>query len=371
MKVFLLFSFLFINAYLAPGQIPVNNAIDPADSELNNAVRFLSNYIGSFYVGQGSLPDFTQYWPAEDCERYSHPDPLMNAVNAEISTYLLGRPTILSAKPENGLVHIKTIFSKADSGGTITVFSITNHYMQQTPAGLRFISPMKIAADNWQNTTVGSITYHYPTYHKFDKKKAKELLARIDALEEEWGLIPIFIQYYFADTKEEIEHLRGFDYTIAMANRDKPSGMSDGADNIIYCGGWGENYFHEAVHLYLNRLFPRSPLIEGLAVFYGGSLGHQLSWHVQRVNEYLLQHKEIDLNNPGDFYYLDNFTNPGSTIQGLLCAIAYEREGVAGLRRIMRYTSLDALLLNEYQVERGGWDAFLRKQVGAYAAKMR
>ena len=156
-----------------------------------------------------------------------------------------------------------------------------------------------------------------------------------------------------------------------MANRDKPSGMSDGADNIIYCGGWGENYFHEAVHLYLNRLFPRSPLIEGLAVFYGGSLGHQLSWHVQRVNEYLLQHKEIDLNNPGDFYYLDNFTNPGSTIQGLLCAIAYEREGVAGLRRIMRYTSLDALLLNEYQVERGGWDAFLRKQVGAYAAKMR
>ena len=268
------------------------------------------------------------------------------------------------------MIHIKTLFSRTDTNGNVLVFSITNHYIKQDADGnMHFVNPMQIAASGWQSTTVGSITYHYPSYHRFDKKKAKELIGKINDLEKEWNLRPIFIQYYFADTKEEIEHFRGFDYTIAMGNRDKPSGMSDGVDNIIYCGGWGENYFHEVVHIYLNRLFPQSPLNEGLAVFYGGSLGHLLGWHIKRVNEYLQQRKSIDLNNPGDFYYLDNFTNPGSTIQGLLCMMAYDKGGIEGLKRSMRYTSLDDLLLKEYGVEKGGWNAFLRKQISDYAQK--
>src|SRR6202000_1377608 len=102
-------------------------------------------------------------------------------------------------------------------------------------------------------------------------------------------------------------------------NRPKPSGMSDGVDNIIYCGGWGERYFHEVVHIYLNRLHPASPLNEGLAVMYGGSVGHELSWHIKRLNEYLQAHKEISLEHPEDFYYLDNYTNPYYTIRGMLC----------------------------------------------------
>ena len=360
---------LFV-ANICNAQIRVNNTIDPSDKELNQAVQFLSSYIEEFSANPGAYPDFTKYWPAEDCERYKHPDQLMNAINSEIPTYLLGRPTILSVKPELGLFHIKTLFGHVDSVGNILVLSITNHYVQRNVDGsMHFVNPMKVNESNWRNTTIGNITYHYPATHDFDKKKAKELIARIRALEEEWQLIPIFIQYYFADTKEEIEHYRGFDFTIAMGNRDKPSGISDGIDNIIYCGGLGENYFHEVVHIYLNRLFPKSPLNEGLAVFYGGSLGHELSWHVQRLNQYLQQHKEIDLNDLNDFYYLDNFTNPCSTIQGLLCMIAHDNGGLQNLKRTMRYTSLNELLLKEYGVEKGGWNAFLRKKIAEYAAK--
>ena len=185
-------------------------------------------------------------------------------------------------------------------------------------------------------------------------------------MQADWGLAPINIRYYFADTKEELEHLRGFDFTVAMGNRDKPSGMSDDVDNIVYCGGWGENYFHEVVHVYLNRHYPQSPLREGLAVFYGGSLGHDLKWHLKRLDAFLEQNKGIDLNMLDSFYDMDNYTNPYSTICGMLCMNAYIKSGIAGVKRIMTYTSMDEIFEKEYGVGRGGWNVFLRKMISDY-----
>jgi len=357
------FAFIFLIFAFHPcrAQIPVNNPIDPADTELVNAVDFLSSYFHEF--DNGRSPDYTKYWDAQDCKDYKHPDQLLYGINTEWPTYRIGRPTILYAKPENGYVHIKTLFGRGDSTGKVSVMSITNHYIRHDDHNnLYFINPVRLAAKNWNTTVVGTITYHYPSYHHFDKSKAKVLTDKIATLQHDWGLEPINIRYYFADTKEELEHLRGFDFTVAMGNRDKPSGMSDDTDNIVYCGGWGENYFHEVVHVYLNRHYTQSPLREGLAVFYGGSLGHELKWHITRLNEYLERHPQLDLERD-NFYYMDNFTNPNSTIMGLLCLDAYNRSGIGGLKRIMAYTSLDDIMLTEYGIRRGDWNAFLRKLI--------
>ena len=242
--------------------------------------------------------------------------------------------------------------------------SITNHYIQNDKNNaLHFVSPIRLAGKYWKTEKVDNITYHYPPYHSFDKKKAKTLTVRIKELEREWNLAPINIRYYFADTKEELEHFRGFDFTVAMGNRDKPSGISDDMDNIIYCGGLGENYFHEVVHIYLNKLYPHSPLKEGLAAFYGGSMGHELIWHIKRLNLYLEQHQEINLDKLDAFYYMDNNTNPYSAITGMLCLDAYNKNGITGLRRIMAYTSLDDIISKEFGIGKGGWNAFLRKMI--------
>jgi hypothetical protein len=346
---------------ICQAQIPVNNPIDPADTELVNAVDFLSKYLHEF--DNGGSPDYSKYWDAEDCKAYKHPDQLLYGINTEWPTYKIGKPAILYAKPENGYVHIKTLFGRGDSTGKVSVMSITNHYIKRDEHNtLHFISPIWLAQNEWKTTVAGSITYHYPSYHHFDKNKAKMLAGNISALQRDWGLQPIPIRYYFADTREELEHLRGFDFTVAMGNRDKPSGMSDDTDNIVYCGGWGENYFHEVVHVYLNRHYTQSPLREGLAVFYGGSLGHELKWHIKRLNEYLHIHTEINLEKD-DFYYMDNYTNPNSTIMGMLCLDAYNKNGVIGLKHIMSYTSLDDIMSNEYGVKRGEWDEFLRKMI--------
>jgi hypothetical protein len=352
----------FFSFYTCPAQIPVNNPIDPADTELVEAVQFISRYFGEFT--KGHLPNFADYWTAEDCGEYKRPDQLVYGINTEVATYRIGQPTILYAKPEHGYVHIKTLFGRGDSTGKVSVMSITNHYIERGGHNeLHFVNPIRLADKDWKTATVGNVTYHYPAYHHFDKVKAQELIGRINALEHEWHVAPIPIRYYMADTKEELEHLRGFDFTVAMGNRSKPSGISDDVDNIVYCGGWGENYFHEVVHVYLNRLFPESPLKEGLAAFYGGSMGHELGWHIKRLNQYLQQHENINLDRLEDFYYMDNFTNPYSTIVGMLCSDAYSRRGIEGLRNIMSYTSLDELFATEYHVRKGEWNVFLRKMI--------
>src|SRR6185437_14019354 len=107
----------------------------------------------------------------------------------------------------------------------------------------------------------------------------------------------------------------------------------------------------------------QSPLREGLAVFYGGSMGNELAWHIKRLNQYLAKHEEVDLDKMDDFYYMDNYTNPRSAIAGLLSMDAYKKNGIAGLKNIMAYTSLDDIFLKEYNVGKGGWNVLLRKMI--------
>lgn len=348
-------------------QLYINAGVDTLEEDVKVALHFYSNYLDEFKDG---LPDFSKYWSEEDCKAYKLPDQMVYALSGDAPTYRVwGKPTVLYIKPHATHLHIKTAFASADTSKNITINCITNHYIRKTKNGMCFIDPIAMNGKDWHTTQVGNITYHYPPYHHFDKRKADSLAAKIRSLEKDWNPQPIHIRYFMADTHEELDKLRGFDFSFSMGNRDKPSGISDDRDNIVYCAGWGENYFHEVVHVYLNRQYPQSPLREGLAAFYGGSMGHDLQWNVTRLNRYLMEHKEInldDLENP-DFWYMDNYTNPQSTIRGLLCAIVYKKDGVQGLKRLMSYTTFDEIFKNEFDVQPGNQSAFIRKMVAEYS----
>jgi hypothetical protein len=68
--------------------------------------------------------------------------------------------------------------------------------------------------------------------------------------------------------------------------------------------------------------------VEGIAVFYGGAMGKSLTWHLGRLKRYLREHPEIDLNKLEEFWYMDNFTNPNSTIKGMLCQMAFKKDKI-------------------------------------------
>ncbi|MEI8279627.1 MAG: hypothetical protein WCG87_07665 [Bacteroidota bacterium] len=360
MKRLVVLFILLFTTHISFSQIHIDPSVDTLETDVKAAIRFYRSYIKAFK--DTSLPNFRKYWPDDDCNAYKFPDQIIYGISSDYPTYRMAKGTIMYVKPGKEYVQIKTHFGFADSAGYTNTIAITNHFLKLDNNGsFKFINPLKFTTKGWHTTTVRNVSFCYPPYHIFSKKKADSLIQRIIALEKAWNLEPIKIRYYFANTKEEMQKIRGFDFTPDMGNRDKPSGISDSKDNIIYCAGWGENYFHEVVHIYLNRHYPNSPLKEGLAVFYGGSMGHSLGWHLQRLNNFLNEHTDIDIIDPAALGYMDNYTNPRSAILGLICQLAYDKDGMAGLKNIMSYDNIEDIMHYEFNISAQKCDGFLRR----------
>ncbi|MCX6148223.1 MAG: hypothetical protein NTW25_13395 [Candidatus Kapabacteria bacterium] len=364
MKFYKIFVIILIltNSLLGKKSFYINNGVDTLDLESKNALIFLENYFNDFK--SDTLPKFQNYWSKIDCNKYKIPDQLVYGISSDYPTYNMSdKITILYIKPTKDFIQIKTHFAWIDTLETISTLCITNHYIRKDNEGnLSFVNPIDINTRNWKKKTLRNIEFHFPNNLKFNIKNANKLILNIKKLEKEWSLSPIQIKYFYTNTNEELQKIRGFDYSLMMGNREKPSGISDDKDNIVYCGGLGENYFHEVVHIYLNKLLPNSPLREGLAMYYGGSMGMDLKWHLKRLNSYLEKNENLNLNEFEKFYYMDNFTNPKSTIFGLLCKMQIEKKGLISLKELMNQNSIEEVF-KFLNVESKDINKYLRKLI--------
>ena len=364
MKKIILIILVFISTKDTFGQINVNMGVDTSDVDVKTVIQFYTQYINEFKKG---TVDYTKYFSAEECSQFKIPDKLAFSLFGNTPIYVAGTPTIIYIKPQSGMIHIKTHFGEADTLNKITTICIINHYVKfDISHKPYFVSPLSIHLKLWQATGNRNVTFYYPNYHTFDQTRSDSLVNSIVQLEKDWNLNSIPIRYLFAQTSEELYKVMGFDYNFMMVNAEKPTGLSDAIDNLTYSSGCGENYFHEVVHLYLNPLHSKSPLNEGIAVYYGGSMGQNLYWHLKRLNAYLIKHPKIDLNNPDTFYYMDNYTNPKATLCALICDLSYKRGGINKLKKIMTYTSMDELLKMEFNVNKEDWNAFYRMELKNY-----
>ena len=352
---------LYISGY--GQQLHINPGVDTLDLEVQKSLHFYRDYLNQF--NGVSIPEnFENYWSEKDCDNFQVPDPLIYALNGSYPTYTLATSkTLFYNKPKRESIHFKVLYGWIDSVD-ISLFCIANHYIRFNDKGNpEFENPIELNTKAWERTSVRNVTFVYPPYHKFNRFRADSLIVNIENLEKAWGLKPIEVRYYLANTREEMDQIRGLDFGLLGGNRDKPSGISDDRNNIVYCAGLGENYFHEVVHLYLNRLYPDSPLLEGLAVFYGGSMGKSLKWHLHRLKIYLREHPEVDLNKLEEFWYMDNYTNPNSTIKGMLCGMAFEKNRTKGLQQLMSYKTMEEIFLKEFNLKKGEWNSFLRTSI--------
>jgi hypothetical protein len=365
MRHLLLVFFLLACSNALSAQVSVST--DTSNANVRSAVNFLINYLTEF--SREKKAEYNKYWRIDQTRKRWPPDDMVYAITTDHPTYNFSKtPLIYYAERTNDFIHIKTIFPHVSFDQVKEIWAITNHYVFADNDGKHYFkSEMDVHHEYYATTEFGNINYHYPKTHSFNPKKAEELVDRLAIIENEWGLLPIPVAYYFADSRPELDRMRGFDYCWGM-DETEPNGISFQESGTVFCQGLGEDYLHEVLHLYFNpRYAERSPLCHGLVYYLGGSLGRDFSWFVSRMNDYLEKYPETDLSNFETIETKDKLLHIDNIVKGFICKLIYEKDGVKGLKRIMEYKVMDEVFLKEFSVKRSGVDKLLKTLIAKAA----
>ncbi len=340
--------------------------VNTNDKQIDHAIVFYKSYLQEFQ--NSNLPNYKKFWSNADCEKYKTPDPIVYSISSDYPTYNFAQQkTIFYARKNIGYVHLKTLLSNKDSLNNIYIFAITNYYIKidENDNAVRFINSLEINKNLYKTTKNQNITYLYPKGINFNKAKSDSLILKIREFETIWGFKSIDFEYYFTSTQDELGALRGLDYFLGM-EQNTPSGMAFPEDKIIYCNGNGEGYFHEVLHLYLNPLYQNSPINHGLIYYLGGSLGFSFDELINKMNLYLEKYPETNLGEFENLKTKDIKLNIYNIVTGLISKIIYEREGVEGIKRVLKYKSIDNIFQKEFHIGRQERDKFLKTNFKKY-----
>ncbi len=353
--------------------IYVSGGIDTANVEIAQVIRVWENYLNS-------NPDSTYdnpYWLTSEKKRYPKFDFLNTAYFSPSFYYFLPekKATVMSvSEVENGYV-IRTLFATQTYNGFSKPFCITQIVATKEEGHYTLCNFLPISTKSWQRETIGSITFVFPSNHRFNRKLAEQMNAFVDSLTTIWNLKPVPNEFYLASDLSEIMKIRGFDFYIGEGNNRGPGGVADIENHIVFGAGQDEWYPHEFVHIYINPIFPYAHhyFLEGYAALLGGSKGHELLWHMKRMNQYLKEHQEFNLNDLLAFWHFDNTTDPQYVFGGLLCKMALEKGGLTALKQLMSFGNEDKdfykAVETVFGVKQSTLNDFIRAKLSQYVIK--
>jgi hypothetical protein len=351
--------------------VSVESVVDTSNPEISSAIKEWEQYLNSRPDSVYANP----YWSQKEQLRYK-PFDLVGFTWWQPNMFWglhVWTPTVLSVSMEDSLFVIRTMFyrfSKEDPR-RVNVPCIIQTGACRENGNLRLCNILPFNTRFWHRGTIGSITFISPPEHNFNQALAGRMSQLIDSLAAAWNLKTVPVEYYFADDFERVIKALGFDYWPAEGNTNRPRGITDWNNRIIYGGGSGEWYPHEFVHIYINPLFPHAHhyFLEGYATSVGGSRGRDLLWHLQRYHEYFRDHPETEVL---FFKGVERFIDASYVIGGMLCKMAEEKGGLPLLKKLMGYEEGDENLYHAirdvFGVEKKQVDSFLRAKLAEYAS---
>jgi len=221
--------------------------------------------------------------------------------------------------------------------------------------------------------TVDGITFYY----EHNSKEVDDGMSKTIAFNKK--MIKIFsgkvsFKYIDVPDQKKLANMVGFDFEVDMNIPTKTGAFTDVYDNIIYASSNHAYYYpHEIVHMYIGNNFRgtyHSWFDEGLATYLGNSLGFTLEEHLKKLNTYLKNHPEINLNNSLDYIRIDDYTNYQYTIGGLFCKMIYEKKGYDGIFKLLSAGNSDEdfykAIEKYFFVKRENLNTYLRKEISKY-----
>lgn len=352
---------LFANGY---GQIKLNPGIDTSSVEHKEVLRFWTDYINA--RPSKNSTEYLKFWNENDKNLFKQPDLILHSINTEHSTLAMGYPTILSILPyKKDFFEIKTAIGWADTTGHINLLAIVNHYVRKDGGNYHLFIPLNIKDDiNIIDTDYFKIySLKNTEIHSDTLKKLSEFISFIKSeykISENKKIVII----YGTDCKQT-DTILGFDFNLMSSTNSPSSGISDLSNNLIILNGLS-SIFHETTHLFLNPLFPESPLLEGLATFYGGSMGKSLAEGISFLHGFVTANSEISLYKKMQerYFYINNEYNPIYILLGLLIQIAHDKNGTEEIKNLLSYRDLDEIFKTYFNLNNEeSIDKFLKSEL--------
>jgi hypothetical protein len=360
----LILVFFFTLATNSIAQVKLNPGVDTSSTEHKEILLFWTEYLKS--KPSKSSADYLEFWNADDKRLFKQPDLTLHAINTEHSTLAMGYTTVLSILPyQKNFFEIKTAIGWSDSTGHINLLAITNHYVSKKDGRYKLYSPIKtnrsvrlIETDYYKIFTLENTTIPTDTLIKLT-----EFIDNIKSdyqINEDKKVIIIYGKNY-----KETEEILGFDFNLMSSANNPSGGISDISNNLIILNGLSPIY-HETTHIFLNPLFKDSPLLEGLATFYGGSMGKSLAAGIRFLDSFISVNENINLYDKltkGNFF-INNEYNPIYILQGLLINIAFEKGGIKEVKRILSFRNFDDIFEFYFKIhDKNNIDKFLKSEL--------
>lgn len=364
----LYFTILFVltnSLSLAAQEISTNIGLDTLSSERNKIIKLWSNYLQSNPDEINNNPN----WLNSDKEKYRSYDLLKSEgfLSPSLYYFQLNNKILSITKLDNDYI-IKSAFYDKEN---FDIYAITNVVATKINDHFYLTNYQPKLTKDWKIKTVGNITYNYFPQYQFNEERAEQANVYLNKICSVFELKPQKINYFICRDCEDIFRVKGFDYVLSMGN-GKECGFFDNYNNIIYAtASAGENHQHEITHV-INNYFPNANelLLTGLSAYWGEENAHNgkpLLHSVKRVNEYLKNHPEIDLNKPNEFWKLDEETNPQYVVGAIICDIAIEKGGISMLKRFLNKSKSEEEFLlfieKELKVKSGDLNKVIRKRI--------
>lgn len=223
---------------------------------------------------------------------------------------------------QNNLYKIK-LSSYDFDGNIIQIFNLIARFDSDTPV---FLSNMNISIKEFQKINHNNIVYYVKD---FDIDNANKFCDKIKYFNNFYGINLDTIKYFKFKSNWDLYDFKGFDYI-----RDKfivnNSSVCIPEGNVIFSGNNSEINVHELIHIYNVKKFNRvnNILDEGLATYFGGSLGLSLNEHLIVLKNHIGL-KKIDFYDQlfNGNYVINNTTSLRYTLGGLICKIVLENYG--------------------------------------------
>jgi hypothetical protein len=222
--------------------------------------------------------------------------------------------------------------------------------------------------ENYRKYEVGKINFHCKDCNLFNHEDANKLNVFNRFIADFFEIEPLEFDYFIFQDYTELMKAKGFDFETDMYLNNDYGAESYPWDKLILSGNASAYYPHEVVHLYTYEKFHRIHTLvdEGIATYFGGSMGLSFEEHIKLLKKYLI-------GNEVDFYdrifeskvalNINNTTSLKYLIGAILCNYAIKSQNKTKLFTLLNSGRSDFELLNVleklYNIRKENFNEFI------------